>query len=148
MQPGNQTPPLHMPIPLRIHPLHRTQKTTTAHTMTCDCSDPIVFGHNCYTYETPRTYAAGETFTTTPETIINAISHAHLPPMSFSPGGVIMPAREAGHAIRNATMQGHHGGYVTFDEATAYLTDPNDPIGNWLEIGQTHPFRIELWGTS
>lgn len=129
MQPGNQTPPLHMPIPLRIHPLRRTQKTTTAHTMTCDCSDPTVFGHNCYTYETPRTYTTGETFTIT-ETITNAISHAHLPPMSFS-----------------TTMQGHHGGYVTIDEATVYIPNPNDPTGNWLELGQTHPFRIELWGT-
>ncbi len=65
--------------------------------MTCDCSDPIVFGHNCYTYEiprkTPRTYAAGETFT-------------------IHSGGTVMPAREAAHAIRDATMragtmQGH-----------------------------------------
>lgn len=95
--------------------------------MTCDCADPIVFGHN----HEPPTYAAGETFTTTPEAIINAISHAHLPPMSFS-----------------TTMQGHHGGHVTLDEGTVFFPDPNDPIGNWLELGHTHPFRIELWGTN
>jgi hypothetical protein len=85
--------------------------------MTCHCHDPYVFGHITCRGETQpwtqpplHTYTTGETFT-------------------IRSGGIIMPAHEAAHTIRNLTQALQTG-------------------WNCRELPQTHPRHAEHWGTA
>jgi len=87
-------------------------------TVTCRCHDPVVFGHIMCRGETQpwtqpplHTYATGETFTVR--------------------GGIIMPACEAAHAIRELTQTLHNLHRAT---TTGW---------NWAELAETARNRPE-----
>ena len=89
--------------------------------MTCHCHDPLVFGHHACGRETqgwnqpPLHTYAGET-------------------PNIPPGGAAMYGRL-------------EDGYMIYDEVIplhAFIPTPNRGVGDWLELGQTNRFRIQL----
>ena len=106
--------------------------TTWEITAPCHCHDPYVFGHIICAGETQPwtqppllTYGAGETFTIIPETVI----------MNYTE--TIMSCTEAAARISRASH-----------EISRHLPNATTTPWNWVEPSQTHPLRVELWGTS
>jgi len=86
-------------------------------TVTCRCHDPVVFGH---------IHCRGETQPWTQPPINYTSFTARTPAAIITPGGTLMPACEAGHAIRQLTQTYRN------------LTHATQTHWNWLELSETN----------